>query len=592
MGADQAKAYKQRWAFRLMRDVAATSRSRVATAAMLVAAGAVFESLGLVLIVPLLGVVFGPSTGWLGRIVGALFAWAGAETQIAKLALLLTLLGLVMTVRAIVLSFRDITLTKLQHDFLTSLRTGVMERLANAAWEQIVRLRHARITSLMGGDMQRVAIGLHFMLQLGVAVMLLVAQAVLALLLAPGLAVAVIVMLMIGALSLGPLIRRTHDLGSHIAEANLSLMENTSQVLGGLKLAISQDLQAGFVAGLKDTLDEVARREIDHVSRKTRGQIATAVLSSAGAAALVLAGIAVFHVAPQVLIALLLIFARMNGPANQAQAALQQIAYAAPVYERLKLLEDELIPALQRSVPKSLPNNAAIIFEDVKYSHGGSASPGVHCLDLTISPHEFIGIGGPSGAGKTTFADLLVGLIRPQAGRITMGGVGLDASTLCAWRARLAYVSQDAYLFHDSLRRNLSWSSAAADEDEMWRALDLVGASDFVRQLPEGLDTLMGERGTLVSGGERQRLALARALLRRPQLLVLDEATNAIDLAGEQKLLQGLAALSVRPTIVLISHRPESLLFCDRVFLLEAGRIVQQRFPASPVELGQNAHLG
>jgi ABC-type multidrug transport system fused ATPase/permease subunit len=139
---------------------------------------------------------------------------------------------------------------------------------------------------------------------------------------------------------------------------------------------------------------------------------------------------------------------------------------------------------------------------------------------------------------------------------------------LASWRQHLSYISQDAFLFHDTIRRNLSWANSLADEDAMWRALAVAGADEFVRGLPEGLDTLVGERGTLVSGGERQRIALARALLRTPRLLVMDEATNAMDSAGERAVLLRLAALEPRPTIVVITHRQENLDLCGRTVLI------------------------
>ena len=141
----------------------------------------------------------------------------------------------------------------------------------------------------------------------------------------------------------------------------------------------------------------------------------------------------------------------------------------------------------------------------------------------------------------------------------------------------MSYVSQDPYLFHDTVRHNLSWANPQASESDMWQALMLAGADDLVRRMDSGLDTLVGERGTLVSGGERQRIALARAILRRPRVLVLDEATSAIDVASEHDILTRLRAFAPRPTVIIIAHRAESLALCDRVIALQAGRRTDEK---------------
>ena len=215
-------------------------------------------------------------------------------------------------------------------------------------------------------------------------------------------------------------------------------------------------------------------------------------------------------------------------------------------------------------------------FENVGLRYGTGAET-LSDLSFTLAAGGFYFLTGPSGAGKTTFADLLSGLYPPDSGDIAVGGVALKGAALSAWRRQIAYVSQDPFLFHDTIRRNLVW--AAADpkvrltEEDLWAALELAGADTLVRRMDQGLETVVGERGTLVSGGERQRLALARAILRRPRLLILDEATNAIDIAGERRLLKRLTGLQPRPIIVMIAHRIESLDQCDRVVVLKDGAL-------------------
>jgi ATP-binding cassette subfamily C protein len=221
----------------------------------------------------------------------------------------------------------------------------------------------------------------------------------------------------------------------------------------------------------------------------------------------------------------------------------------------------------------------AIEFRNVSFRYspddGGSAN-GVQAISLTLQSGEIVGITGPSGAGKTTFADLLVGLFPPQQGQIVVASTLLEGAVLTAWRDHISYVSQDPFLFHDTVRRNLSWSNPQSSEDEIWAALALAGADSLIRGMELGLETVVGERGTLLSGGERQRVALARAILRKPRLLVLDEATGAIDVAGERKFLENLRRLWPRPTIVIVAHRVESLALCERVFRFEAGRCVEE----------------
>jgi ATP-binding cassette, subfamily C, bacterial len=217
-----------------------------------------------------------------------------------------------------------------------------------------------------------------------------------------------------------------------------------------------------------------------------------------------------------------------------------------------------------------------IVFRDVSfhYERSGRLGAGIERLNLIIAPGTFLGVSGPTGAGKTTFADLLIGLLEPDSGDISVGGTRLFGSTAERWRDRVSYVVQDPYLFRDTIRRDLLWANPQASEAQIWDALAIAGVDDFVAGLNAGLDTLLGERGTLISGGERQRLCLARAVLRRPFLFVLDEATSAIDVGTERKIIRRMLDLNPRPTVVMIAHRDQSLAECDRIVRLQNGRAV------------------
>ena len=576
---------------RFLADLNGYARGEALTAGVLVAVGAVVDSVGVVLLIPLLGVV-APSTqtpSALRRIAERFFGAIGAHSPLEQLAALLAIYGVLMVFRAVVTTQRDVKMAELQIGFLEAQRVEVAELLASARWDQLVRLRHARITQLMSGDLQRVATGVSFLLQGAVAVVMVVSQVVLAFVLSPPLASIALALLVVMGLTLAPMVRRSQDIGRFVTESNLKVLDAATQFLGGLKLAVSQNLQGAFTTEFRETLQGVASRQVDNIRQRTYARLLINLLSSAVGAAIVLVGFGFMHVEAGVLIALLWIISRTSGPVGQIQQGLQQVAFALPAYDQVVALKRELASVGEaRSASAGAPYpEGAVVFETVSFLHPVSASDeagdrGVERIDLTLRPGDFLGVVGASGAGKTTFADLLVGLVAPQRGRITVGGRPLEGAVLAGWRDGVSYVSQDPFLFHDTVRRNLTWACPGATEADLWQALAMADAETLVRRMDKGLDSLVGERGALVSGGERQRIALARAILRRPRLLVLDEATNAIDVPTERLVLERICALAPQPTIVMIAHRPESLALCRTVVRLEDGQLASVEAEPGP----------
>ncbi len=221
---------------------------------------------------------------------------------------------------------------------------------------------------------------------------------------------------------------------------------------------------------------------------------------------------------------------------------------------------------------------SSVQFEQVSFTYSSgptSRESSVRDLSLTINQGDFVVLAGPSGSGKSSLLHLILRLYDPTSGRILVDGIDLRDLDLSSFRSLIGFMSQDVMLLNLSLRDNVRMGKLDASDEEIWQALDAAEIGDHVRGLPEGLDTIAGERGAKMSGGERQRLALARALVRRPQVLILDEATSSLDAAKEADLLSMIRRVSDerRMTVIAATHRLRVAPMATRVVLMRRGRI-------------------
>ncbi len=216
-----------------------------------------------------------------------------------------------------------------------------------------------------------------------------------------------------------------------------------------------------------------------------------------------------------------------------------------------------------------------IIVEDVHFAYPGREQV-LRGIDIEIPQGGFLGIVGPSGAGKSTLVDLLCAFYTPDRGRILVDGTDLREIDPGAWRRKLGVVAQDNFLFSGTIRENLVLLKPTCAGAALQRVVTLVGADLFIGALPEGYDTRVGERGLTLSGGQRQRLALARVLLKGPEILVMDEATSALDVESDELLQDRLQQLRGAMTVIVISHRLNSVRRADRIYVMAEGRIVER----------------
>ena len=197
-------------------------------------------------------------------------------------------------------------------------------------------------------------------------------------------------------------------------------------------------------------------------------------------------------------------------------------------------------------------------------------------ITLSITKGETTALVGASGAGKTTLVDLLPRFYDPTQGRILIDGVDLRELNINSLRRRMAVVSQDTFVFNNTVRYNIAYGLEGLDDEAIWEVARLANASEFIRELPNQLDTILGDRGVRLSGGQRQRIAIARALLRDPEILILDEATSALDSVTERLIQESLEKLSQGRTVIAIAHRLSTIVRADKVVVLEQGQVVEQ----------------
>ncbi|MBV8777026.1 MAG: ATP-binding cassette domain-containing protein, partial [Alphaproteobacteria bacterium] len=263
-------------------------------------------------------------------------------------------------------------------------------------------------------------------------------------------------------------------------------------------------------------------------------------------------------------------------PISEIAQVSRQLADTIASTRRIYAVHHE-VPAVADGdrCPPAPIGGSALRFDGVGFCYPGARRPALDGVALDISAGSTVAIVGPSGAGKTTLANLLLRFWDPSEGRIAIDGVDLREFDLDHLRRRVSLVSQDTYLFNDSLRANVALARPGADDKAIYRALDQAALSDFVMSLPEGLDTRVGERGVQLSGGQRQRVAIARAFLKNAPTLVLDEATSHLDAVSEAQVRSALDALMRERTTIVIAHRLSTVRNADLLVVLDGGRLVE-----------------
>ena len=536
----------------------------LAMLAILMIGASLTEGFGLLLLVPITQMVAGErevplDPAWLERLVDL------------PLGLLLIGVVVLVSIRAGVSYLANEARRSLGLRLGRKLRLMAHRAILGADWRWLSRQHSADHAALIMGEADRVAALANqalVMLTAGITLAILIGSS--ALISLPFTAAVVGAGALVG-LGLALLRARDAQDGQAYVSAYTSmqrLVSNALQHLRAARIANAESILASDFASASNELSEV---ELRYFRAGHRTQMLFQIAAACALAALVYAALDLFALPLSVFLPVVAISARTVPLVGSIQQAWRGWRYNLPALDSLTTMIAQATDHREppRIAPDPVQMKQSIALRDVTLRYEGRENPVLDGFSLDIPKGSIIGITGPSGSGKSTLADLLSGLMAADEGSLQIDAQPLGAAERVRWRRQVAYVEQSQFLLDATIAENLAWGMGEVPEEELLASLDGASAG-FVRELPDGLATPMGEAGRQFSGGEKQRIAMARALLRDPDLLILDEVTSALDLENASAILETVERLRGSCTILVLGHDPRLLAMADQVVTLGA----------------------
>lgn len=479
------------------------------------------------------------------------------------------------------ITIRNVTIMQ---GFNLNLRFQTYSAILRANWDFFIKKRKSDIVNTLITELGRVNTGLNMSLQFITYLIFGLIQLSVAFWLSAKLTVFVLMCGIIHSFLARSFINKAKMLGSVTSEIAQSYLAGITDQLNGIKDIKSNTLEESRLRWLRKMTRKMRNEQMGYIELKSTSELLLKISSAIFISVFIYLSVKVLHARPAQLLLIIMIFFRLWPRIAVMQSCAEQIASFLPAFKVVSELENECNEA--REIKNGCLNNQRV--SPVRIEQGiecrnvffryNPREPiyALQDISLNIPANRMIAIVGRSGAGKSTLIDVLMGLMQPERGEVLLDGSLLTEDKILALRRSISYVPQDPFLFNVSIRDNLLLIKPSATEEELWRALEFSVSADFVKRLPQGLDTMVGDRGVRLSGGERQRLVLARAILRKPSILVLDEATSSLDTENEAKIQEVLERLKGTMTIIVIAHRLSTIRNADQVVVLDRGKVVQK----------------
>lgn len=540
------------------------------------------ESIGILLLVPMLSLI-----GIVSLDIGDSYisALSNYLKEFPPTVALLTILGTyIMIVFGQNLIQRKVMIrnVEIQQLFSRILRLETYGSLLQSSWPFFLKKRSSDLINLLTIELARVLGAINLFLQLITSLIFTLIQIGFAFWLSPNLTLFVLGSGIILGLFSSKFIKRAKALGNQTSQLSQSYLAGITDQLNGIKDIKSNTLERSRLKWLAGLTEGMMVEQLSYIRLRMNSQLVYKLSSALLIACFILVSFKLFQTQGVQLLTITVIFARLWPRFTSIQSTLEQLASMIPACKALILLQNECSNAVEQLDPENdtkapLRAEHGIECRNVSFRYNlNEAAYTLQNINLHIPANRMTAIAGPSGAGKSTLIDLVMGLMQPESGQILVDGKPITKENLLSYRRSISYVAQDPFLFNASIRENLQMIQPDASDEQIWEALEFASSSEFVRKLPQGLDTVIGDRGIRLSGGERQRLVLARAVIRKPSILVLDEATSALDTENEKKIQEAIDRLKGTMTVIVVAHRLSTIRHADQVIVIDQGKLVER----------------
>ncbi|HEX2797463.1 MAG TPA: ABC transporter ATP-binding protein, partial [Immundisolibacter sp.] len=489
-----------------------------------------------------------------------------------RLGPLLALMVIAMVIKAVVTLAANAQVGYTMARVATDLRQRLLRAALSSRWEYYLHTPVGALSNAISGEANQAANTYFCAAQMMAVLVQGLIYSVLALMVSWQATVAALLLGSALMGGMGGLVRRARRASRRQNKLTSQLVIYLTDVLQSvkpLKAMGREDLADGILAAQTRQIDKALRRQV--IAKEALPAVQDPLFASLAAAGLYLA-IQYLGLSFASVMVVIFLLARVLGYFSKTQRQYQAMVSSGTAYWRVQAAIERAQAAAEPPAGGAAPRlERGIELRAVRFAYGERIV--LDGVDLSIPVRQLTTLIGPSGAGKTTLVDIVIGLLQPQAGAVLIDGVPLETLNRRAWRRMIGYVPQDTLLLHDSVLANVTLGDPTLGRDDAERALRQAGAWDFVATLEQGLDTLVGERGGKLSGGQRQRIAIARALIHQPALLILDEPTSALDAAAEVAVRDTLRDLKGRYTLLAITHRPALLDASDQVYHIADGAL-------------------